>query len=60
MKKIIINNLGFVFIFAAMIIGERVKTHASWLNIIKSQFGTYVLIILIAIIVESFIIIFRD
>lgn len=42
------------------IIGERVKTHAYWLNIIKSQFGTYVLIILIAIIVESFIIIFRD
>ena len=51
-KKIIINNLGFIFIFAAMIIGERIKTHASWFNIVKSQFGTYVLIILIAIVVE--------
>ncbi len=59
-KKIIINNLGFIFIFAAMIIGERIKTHASWFNIVKSQFGPYVLIILIAIVVESLIIIFRD
>jgi hypothetical protein len=52
--------LGCIAIILVIIIGERVKTNASWLNIIKSEFGTIVLVILIGIIVEVMITIFKD
>ncbi len=47
-------------IILAIIIAEKVKTNVSWLNIIKSEFGTIFLVILIGIIVEVLITIFKD
>jgi len=47
-------------IILAIIIAEKVKTNVSWLNIIKSEFGTIFLVILIGIIVEVLITIFKN
>jgi len=52
--------LGYIAIVSSIIIAEKVKTNASWLNIIKSEFGTIILVILIGIIVEVLITIFKD
>ncbi len=47
-------------IILSLIIGEKVKTNASWLNIIKSESGTIFFLILIIIIVEVMITVFKD
>lgn len=43
-----------------MVIGERVKTGAPWLSIVKAELGSIIFIILIAIIVEVILKIHRD
>ncbi len=59
-KKYIINNLAYIAFISSIIIEERIKTNASWLNIIKARFGTIVLLILIVIIVNVVMTIFKD
>lgn len=52
--------MGYIIIILSLIIGEKVKTNASWLNIIKSEFGTIFLLIFLVIIVEVLITIFKN
>jgi len=48
-----VDNLGYIAIIAGMLIGERTKTGAPWLSIVKAELGSIIFIILIAIIVEA-------
>jgi len=52
--------LAYIAFISSIIIEERIKTNASWLNIIKARFGTIVLLILIVIIVNVVMTIFKD
>lgn len=51
-KKRIVLNLGYIIIIGGIIISEKVKSGAPWLNIIRSEFINILLIIIVAVIVE--------
>lgn len=51
-KKIIIHNLGYITIIGGIIIGEKIKSGAPWINIIRSELSNIIFIFVIAVIVE--------
>ncbi len=50
--KKIIHNLGYITIIGGIIVGEKIKSGAPWINIIRSELSSIILIIIIAVIVE--------
>ncbi|MDW2797277.1 hypothetical protein RZO55_06770 [Clostridium boliviensis] len=63
MKKIIlkiIDYLGYVLIFASIIIGTKVSTHATWINVIRSEFWNMIFVLVVIIVAEVIIKIVKD
>lgn len=63
MKRIIkkiINNLGYILLIAAMIVGAKVSTNATWINVIKSEFWNIIFVLIVIIIAEIVLRILKD
>ena len=45
--------LGYILIIGGMILGVKKSTGATWGNVIKSEFWTIILVVIIAIIAEE-------
>ncbi len=63
MKKIIlkiIDYLGYILIFAAMIIGTKVSTHATWVNVIRSEFWNMIFVLIVIIFTKVAVKIIKD
>ncbi|WP_313186355.1 hypothetical protein [Lacrimispora sp.] len=53
MRDKLIGMWGYILIIAGMILAERKSTGAAWGNIIKSEFWTIILVVIIGIITEE-------
>ncbi len=51
-KKMIISNLGYIIIICGIIIGEKIKSGAPWINIVRSESMSILFVIMTAVIVE--------
>ena len=63
MKSIILNiidYLGYVLIFAAIIIGTKVSTHATWINVIRSEFWNMIFVLIVIIVTKVTVKIIKD